>query len=322
MNMLYRFPLVLAILLAGCEKNSLSELPSPGGEVKGAPSFVLPGPVHRFESYYTDGRQSRQEWRFVKSEWKPKGWSLWLATNAYSSWKHPRDNRENMFVGSGYNEAPAPWDRAEIDGKFLKGIKNFVNANNVPVEINFLGYDTLPDTLLERDKRWGNGGKKLSYHDPSCQFAFAMCIDNYFISPASRFVHPGYTSFKEWITPYLHFRENDQWGPQNLKQRIGDDGEQSLFYDWWPTMVFLVNPEGNVVRAWLPQTQSTASVNAVIAGLVTDMELGGNIIFDPKAGLEEMNVPIRTSEWSYYGEYFLDAGARRLGESIMRARGL
>ncbi|MNG32987.1 hypothetical protein D3C84_1191270 [compost metagenome] len=70
-------------------------------------------------------------------------------------------------------------------------------------------------------------------------------------------------------------------------------------------MVFLVNPEGKVTRAWLPQKNDTASVQRVQGAIVAD--IGGKY--------RDLAIPAddfspKPSRYSYYGQHYIETGVQ------------
>lgn len=118
----------------------------------------------------------------------------------------------------------------------------------LPVSINYLSYGQMPMSTVRTAQR--DHGVGMTFFGDECGTGFRECVDHYYYSPALRLKERGKVSFKEWLAPYSYFPDNE-WGQMNqrtmLAQGFGAD-ESSAFYDWWPTMVFLVNPDNEVVR--------------------------------------------------------------------------
>ncbi|MBK3920028.1 hypothetical protein GFL03_22405 [Pseudomonas stutzeri] len=301
-------PLVAALLLAGCDEGP--QLPESLGQVEGAPTFRLPGPVYRLETTRSESRRNQSDHIFRKSDWEANGWSLWVAANVYSSAVRPGDSSS---WDSTWEKAKNAKERSIADGNFLAGVKAFAKANNLPLELNYLGYDGVPMALLSG---WESSrGMFFSWSGTACEFAFNRCVDNYFMSPVDRLSGGDHLPFKKWVEPFFRFPEGDAGiAPrQNFERKGGLAGEASEFFDWWPTMVFLVNPNGEVVRAWLPQTGNTASVGRVVAGIAEEMEIDSPIVAKDEIGL--MKQPAVAS---YFGDYFIEAGVGRLIQTLNR----
>lgn len=301
-------PLVVALLASGCGGESV-ELPKPLGEVDQGLPFQLPGALHRLASAPNPvpNTSPRTVWGFSDASWKPKGWSLWVAANVYSSSTRPGDAKN---WDSSWKKAESAKDRAEGDGRFLNVIHEFVKANDIPLEVNYLGYDQVPTSV---SGSWGSSGMFYSWSSGGCGFAFNECINNYFVSPVSRFSGGENVAFKDWIAPFFHFNDSKigQWHKELFTKKGGDGGETSEFYDWWPTMVFLVNDDGEVVRAWLPQTGNTASAGRVIAGLLEEFEVDEPIV-------NKERLLSQPTTHAYYGEYYIEKGVKRLVKSLNR----
>src|SRR3990167_3414659 len=173
-------PVILALFVTGCSDNTV-ELPKALGIVESGQKFRLPGPIYRLESSRNPNSRSRTDYAFKKTSWKPEGWSLWVAANVYSATKRPRDAKN---WDSPWMKAKIAKDRAIQDGSFLAGVKEFVRLNDLPLEINYLGYDEVPSSLVAG---WEfSRGLFYSWSGSECEFAFNRCVDNYFQSPVDR----------------------------------------------------------------------------------------------------------------------------------------
>ncbi|MCK1788917.1 hypothetical protein [Pseudomonas violetae] len=303
---------LLAVAVAGCGDDK-PEIPTfagwIGGEVVGAPTFMLPGPVQALKSAQDQSAQSGKAWFFEKAQWKPKGWSLWVASNVYSDYKTPRNDLE--YLRKGFARADAAHERAKQDSNFIGGISKWLKANNVNVELNFLGYDSIPGSLKPVNDAYK--GYWLTYNNQPCERAFRLCVNNYFVSPAARLAGGTSLSFKEWISPYLVFGTDLKAAGQKdvIASQGGMSDERSPFFDYWPTMVFLVNPEGKVTRAWLPQKNDAASVQRVQGAIVADV--GGEYRDLP---IPEDAYSPGPSRYSYYGQYFIETGVQAVIETF------
>ena len=301
-------PLVVALLTSGCGQESV-DLPKPLGEVASGLPFQLPSSLHRLASAPNPvpNTSPRTVWGFSEATWKSNGWSLWVASNVYSSASRPGDAKN---WDSTWMKAESAKDRAEVDGRFLNVISEFVRANGVPVEINYLGYDRVPASV---SGSWGSSGMFYSWSSGGCGFAFSQCVNNYFVSPVARFSGGKSVAFKDWIAPFFHFNDSEmgKWDKELFTKKGGDGDETSEFYDWWPTMVFLVDSDGEVVRAWLPQTGNTANAGRVIAGLVEEIGVDEPIV-------NKERLLSQPTTHAYYGEYYIEKGVKRLVKSLNR----
>lgn len=297
---------LLAVSLAGCGK---SEAPASdawiGGTLKNQPEFRFPGAIYALKSQEDKSAQSGRSWFFENAQWKPKGWSLWIASNVYSDFRAPKNDLDYLRKGFGRAESAA--ERSKQDSIFIGGISKWLKDNNVAVEVNYLGYDNIPASLLQGNDVYK--GYYLTWNNQPCEKAFRMCINNYFVSPASRYSGGKQLGFKEWLSPYLVFGTDTNAMAQKdvIKTMGGIDDEKSEFFDMWPTMVFLVNPEGAVTRAWLPQKNDLATVQRVEAAIVKDI-----------AGPYK-DVPISTVDISptppkiaYYGQHYIETGVNKV----------
>lgn len=306
---------LITLALAGCGASSDDASTKwIGGHVAGNPDFRLPGSVYKLKSAPDETAQSRRAWWIEKSSWQPKGWSLWIAANVYSDYAAP--NNDLRFLTNGFGRASSAAQRSAQETRFIGAVHKWFADNNVDVEINYLGYDAIPASIGRTDDV--DKGYWLTYNNAPCGKAFRMCIDNYFISPAERYAGNGRLSFKEWITPYLTFEKDERGESQKyvIQHQGGMDSEKSPFYDYWPTMVFLVNPDGEVVRAWLPQKGDGATLRVIQGAVVTD--IGGSYKNLP---VSNENYTPGTSGSAYYGEYFIETNVGKVLEVFQEIMG-
>lgn len=308
MKLVFALSMFLGLLVAGCDGDAVDN-----GVVRGVVEedrqFRLPSQLYRLESSHNPQARIRTQYSFNESSWKARGWSLWVAANVYSSAKYPQ-GLEDTF---GWTDASSASDRAKHDGAFLAAVNEFIRTNELDLEVNYLGYDPIPVSVLRNSKVWDSGGRRFQWNASACEFAFNRCIDNYFVSPVDRYSGGERMSFKDWIDPYFRYRDG-QYGlaAKTAFQRMnGGDGEKSHFYDWWPTMVFLVNPDGDVARAWLPQSGNTASIGSVVSAISSEMNIDKPVVV-------QANQAIGPTRHAYYGEYFLEAGVKRLNSTLSR----
>lgn len=297
----------LVVALTGCDEK-IPDLPHPGGEVGKAATFALPGSTYRLETKRNDTTNGKLDYYFSPKTWTPKGWSLWVASNVYSDAKNPGSDPGWKMK---WKEGKTAVNRSTHDDSFLSGIKAFVKANNVDLEINYLGYDYLPKSLVDDYSR--SRGQYFSQYGEKCEKAYKRCADNYFLSPLDRYRGGNRTAYKDWVEPYFHFgtSQMDKSYREMFVSKGGTGDEKSEFFDWWPTMVFLVNPDGQVARAWMPQTYSAASVGKVEAALLEDMNIS-NPKVDPSTSMSQPAID------SYYGKYFIESGIESLMETLSR----
>jgi hypothetical protein len=203
---------------------------------------------------------------FERTDWSPNRWSLWVAANVYSDARAPKDDRE--YWNKGFGKASSAAERSKAETEFLAQISKFVRENKVDLEINYLGYDSLPDSLVNRnDNAHGfwltlttNHAKGRSasasitilfrlLHEPLEPVAFHSRVDN--TIPASG------DSQKAQSQRYVI----DRLAARMKQARFTTGGH----------LWFSVNPEGKVVRAWLPQKAEYANVRTVEAAIVNDI---------------------------------------------------
>lgn len=307
MSALRTLPVILALFVTGCSDNTV-ELPNAGGTVERGLKFRLPGPIYRLESSRNPASSTRTDHAFKKATWEAEGWTLWVAANVYSAMDRPREAKN---WDSPWKKARSAKDRAIQDGNFLAGVKEFARLNDLPLLINYLGYDDVPASLVAG---WESSrGLFYSWSGTECEFAFNRCVDNYFLSPVDRLSGGDRLAFKDWVKPFFHF-DNSQIAiaaKDSFEAKGGSGDENSEFYDWWPTMVFLVNPDGEVVRAWMPQTGNTARIGRVVSGITEEMEVNNPIVVQERF----LNQP---SVYAYYGDYYIEKGVKRLVDTLDR----
>lgn len=301
---------LIAMAIAGCGDSSKpTSTKWIGGSVVDQPEFRLPGSTFGLKSAQDSKAQSGRAWFFEKANWKPKGWSLWVASNVYSDYKAPKNDLS--MLQHGFTRADSAAERSKKESFFIGGVSKWLKENHVDVELNFLGYDGLPESLMQSNDSYK--GFWLTWNNEPCEKAFRMCVDNYFVSPVSRLSGGERLSYKDWIKPYLNLGEGDtavgrkfvidSWG--------GMEDENSPFYDIWPTMVFLVNPDGVVTRAWLPQKNDAATVQRVQAAIVADV--GGPY---GKVAVSDKADSARPPTQGYYGQHYIETGVGKVLETF------
>jgi len=297
-----------AVVLSGCGEPESQSTSWIGGTLAEKVDFRFPGSVIALKSKADPNAQAGRDWFFEEANWKPKGWSLWIASNVYSDYKAP--GNDLALLRNGFGRADSAAERFAQDSYFISGVSKWLKSNHIDVEVNFLGYDGIPGSLAASNRAYNNYW--LTFTDEYCEKAFRMCIDNYFVSPAARVAGGGRLSFKDWITPYLQIGDDvsgmGQMQVINMMGGLAD--ENSKFYDYWPTMVFLVNPQGKVTRAWLPQKKDLATVGRVQAAIVSDV---GGEYSDVKVAKDNHTRP---SAQAYYGQYYIEAGVAKVLETF------
>ncbi|WP_166367244.1 hypothetical protein [Pseudomonas akapageensis] len=292
--------------VAGCDDSKKSESTAwIGGVVYDSPQFQFPSQLYALKPKNRMEPLEQWDWTFSKAEWKPHSWSLWVASNVYSDAKAPRDDLQ--LLREGFGRALSAAERAKEESLFIGEVSKFVKANKVDLEINYLGYDPVPASLMKDG--FNSKGSFLTFDNDPCEKAFRLCVSNYFISPAERFSGGKRLSFKDWTAPYMKFGgDQSSQGAKHVYEGLGGGGsEEGVFYDWWPTMVFLVNPEGKVVRAWLPQTHNYVSVQNIEGAIAHDM---GGRYADLKITDDSFSrgVPL----YGYQGKYYIENGMEKL----------
>ncbi|WP_409286800.1 thioredoxin domain-containing protein [Pseudomonas guariconensis] len=306
---------LMALALIGCgESSDPTSTAWIHGEVPGNPDFRMPGSVFALKSAVDTRAQSGRAWWIEKSSWKPQRWSLWIASNVYSDYVAPKNDQS--YLRNGFGRALPAVERSAQEARFIASVHQWLVENNIDVEVNYLGYDYVPASLGRTDDV--DKGYWLTHSFDPCEKAFRLCIDNYYISPVDRYSGGGRMSFKEWISPYLTFQDGERGDGQKyvIDQMGGLASEKSPFYDYWPTMVFLVNPDGEVVRAWLPQKNESATLRLVQGAIVTD--IGGDY---KDLAISDKTVTPGTPRDAYYGEYFIESNVGKVLEVFQEIMG-
>ncbi|MFJ3110339.1 hypothetical protein [Pseudomonas putida] len=297
-----------AVALGGCGEPDSQSTSWIGGVLPQKADFRFPGSVIALKSKSDGNAKGGRAWFFESASWRPKGWSLWIASNVYSDYMAPGDDR--ALLRNGFGKADTAAERSAQDSIFIGGVSQWLKANHVDVEVNFLGYDGVPGSLAASNAAYN--GYWLTFNNAPCDKAFRLCIDNYFVSPAARVSGGSRLSFKEWITPYLQIgTDSVGMGQMQVINHMGGlADENSKFYDYWPTMVFLVSPEGKVTRAWLPQKNDVATVGKVQAAIVTDV--AGKY----KDVAVSDGATARPSSEGYYGQHYIESGVTKVLETF------
>ncbi|UUC21919.1 hypothetical protein NOV18_29835 (plasmid) [Pseudomonas asiatica] len=265
--------MLLACLLVSACGNGEVENNAAGvastGQVDGHPDWKMPNSTV-YEIVNSPNKKATYGYEFRAKrtkDWESEGWTVWVASNTYSDAKAQLNNA---------GQAEQSHVRARREGRAMWDLKLLLKNAGLPVSINYLSYGQMPMSTVRTAQR--DHGVGMTFFGDECGTGFRECVDHYYYSPALRLKERGKVSFKEWLAPYSYFPDNE-WGQINqrtmLAQGFGAD-ESSAFYDWWPTMVFLVNPDNEVVRAWLPQTGNAATPHTILRAVVEEMDV------DPK----------------------------------------
>ncbi|MBM3105929.1 hypothetical protein IIE18_12350 [Pseudomonas sp. V1] len=265
-------PIALALsvsLLAGCgdDKPVGGNRLSSDGFIDGTPQFEMPSSIvyemtHKPNPDALYGNEYRVK---ETNDWESEDWTLWIVSNSYS------DARSSISGAGGYEESGG---RARREGAALFETKKALEQNGFNLKYNYLNYSLMPAMTVR--KAMLSNGVGMTFDAGKCGQGFIKCVDRYFYSPASRFKSGNEKSYQEWLEPYTYFTK-DGMGQAGLyvAKDVGygtDKGDKAEFYNWWPTMVFLVNPENEVVRAWLPQVGTNAGWSNILRGVAEEFD--------------------------------------------------
>lgn len=221
--------------------------------VSDAYDFVLPSKESVEITLNLDDRRNIESANvkpFKVSESEGK-WQIWISHNVWSN-----NSRAASYI-----------DRNNATARILLGIKEARDQNDLDFEINFLQIDKISYNLGVREAA---ASKNISLSPPAgllCgRFFFSECVDRYVISPYSRFKEEGTVTQHEWISRFIEpVKEGIKKEPNGQLSPLVDLGfldERSKYWDRIDMMAFIVNPNGEVVDAIVPLT-NTGGVSPV-----------------------------------------------------------
>lgn len=285
------------------------------GFVEGTPKFEMPASFV-YEMVHVKNPEALYGTEFRVREvndWKSKDWTLWVVSNSYS------DAKSTIAGSTGIEDAH---NRAIREGNALFETKKALEQNGFHLKYNYLNYSLMP--AMTREKAERSLGVGMTFDGAKCGQGFINCVDRYFYSPAARFkAESGQgKTFMEWTKPYTLFTE-DGMGKAALyvaksKGFGSGDGEKAEFYDWWPTMIFLVSPDNEVVRAWLPQAGNDAGWANILRGVA---ETFGTDLDDIKLEGLQRNPYIQFPAAVYHGSSAEQVAIEQMKKAMQSLQG-
>ncbi|MCZ4324666.1 hypothetical protein [Pseudomonas anguilliseptica] len=178
-------------------------------------------------------------------------WQVWITHNVWSN-----NSRTASYI-----------DRNYATARILLGIKEARDQNKLDFDINFVQIDKISYNFGAREAAVS---KNISLSPPGgllCgRFFFSECVDRYVISPYSRFKEKGTVTQHEWLTRYIApvkaGIQKEPYGQLSALTSLGFLDERSEYWDRIDMMAFIVNPDGKVMDAIVPLT-NTGSVSPV-----------------------------------------------------------
>lgn len=222
----------------------------------------------------------------------PDQWVVYLATTAWTNKGEPIEHRTSA-------------DQAQ-----LSIVRNFLanNGLNKKVSVALLQYDKNPsDQFVESFEQTP------SNFIPLFMGIVSGYTDAYIYSPAQRFeANEMSMRYDLWLKPYMaHAKlEGDKYNSTSEFQRgEGFNDLNGRYWDQWARHWFIVNPEGEVVDAYLSNMGHSRSYSAVqpINSLIHHLALDSDQLVIPK--LFQMNYISEYSApyWDKLNDSLIDA---------------
>lgn len=192
-------------------------------------------------------------------------WQIWLAHAVWSNNGGTRYSARNRSVS-----------------ETLKSIERIRSENNLDFEINFLQVDRISRNLGMKQSSHTKNLSLSPIGDNGCGTFWYRCANRYVVSPFSRNPEDGMVTQREWLMPVIApvIEQIHKDGPARNIYPLADSGildPDSNFWDRIHLLAFIVNPEGEVVDAIVPQASpGRVSASAVMSRFI----LAANI--DPK----------------------------------------
>lgn len=168
-------------------------------------------------------------------------WQIWLAHAVWSNNGGTRYSARNRSVS-----------------ETLKSIERIRSANNLDFEINFLQVDRISRNLAIKQASHTKNLSLSPIGDNGCGAFWYRCADRYVVSPFSREPEDGMVTQREWLMPVIApvIEQIHKEGQARNIYPLADSGilePESEFWDRIHLLAFIVNPDGEVVDAIVPQ---------------------------------------------------------------------
>lgn len=230
--------LALSLILASCGDS----VEKPSSQAAYQPTLPLPIPFILPAGVKTLAAPNNPSWYFggsvnVSLYKRPNAWVIYLASI-------------NWTAGNKNNAAY----RTAIDIQQLRTLKQFTKLNGLEdrVKVVWLQYDRHPSMYVLTDKN-SRGNRGWHFLPKILSLAATTDIyDYYVVSPASRFSGEATLSYPAWIKPMINY-SNDPTGKveARLDHEQGIDDPKSEYWNRWGRHIFVVNPDGKLVDAYL-----------------------------------------------------------------------
>lgn len=198
-------------------------------------------------------------------------WQVWITHNVWSN-----DSRAESYV-----------IRNQSTSRILLGIKEARDQNKLDFDINFVQIDKVSYNFGAREAGVSKNISLSPVGNIGCgRFFFSECVDRYVISPYSRMKESGTVTQYEWISRFIEpikagIRKEPNGQLSGLTS-LGFLDEDSEYWDRIHMMAFIVNPDGEVVDAIVPLTQTgTVSPAGVVASYLVAADLDDQEVNPP-----------------------------------------
>lgn len=227
--------------------------------------IVAHGPGYRAEDF-----AKIEEFDLDETDGK---WQVWLAHSVWSNNGQTHFSKRNRSVSS-----------------ILRAIERLRDRNKLDFEINFLQVDPISNALGVKQARSTKNLSLSPVGDVSCEAFWADCVDRYVISSFSRNPEPGTMSQRDWLEPILSpvikllttEGRDTTYDPVPYPELVLDP--KSEFWDRIEMMAFIVNPDGEVVDAVVPQLHGQGvGAGSVVTRYIMAAGIDADELRDPLA---------------------------------------